>query len=120
VKHTVKSGETLGTIAKKYGVKMADLGAANNITDPQKIYAGMELVIPGWKAPAGKAAAGKPTGSSSASAASAAKPVTPEIKPLFTPPSSATAAPADGATTPSTGAVPVIKVDETPAPTGKP
>ncbi len=118
VKHTVKSGETLGTIAKKYGVKMADLGAANNITDPQKIYAGMELVIPGWKGTTGKSAA-KPAGNSGATASAPAKAPVPEIKPLFTPPSS-TAAPATGPNSPSTGAVPVIKVDDTPAPTGKP
>jgi LysM repeat protein len=47
VKHTVKSGETLGTIARKYGVKQGDVAVANNITDPQKVRAGMELVIPG-------------------------------------------------------------------------
>jgi LysM repeat protein len=119
VKHTVKSGETLGTIAKKYGVKMADLGAANNITDPQKIYAGMELVIPGWKGTAGKSAT-RSAGNSSAGSTAPAKAPVPEIKPLFTPPSSSTVAPAAGASAPGTGTVPVIKVDDTPAPAGRP
>ena len=57
VKHTVKSGESLSTIAKKYGVRQGDIAVANNITDPAKIFAGMELVIPGWQTPGGKGAA---------------------------------------------------------------
>jgi LysM repeat protein len=47
VKHTVKAGETLGAIARTYGVKPGDIAVANNIVDPAKIRAGMELVIPG-------------------------------------------------------------------------
>ena len=54
VKHTVKPGETLGAIARKYQVKVGDLAIANNIADPAKIHPGMELVIPGWQAPATK------------------------------------------------------------------
>jgi LysM repeat protein len=114
VKHRVKAGETLGTIARKYGVKPGEIAVANNITDPQKIYADMELVIPGWQAPGGKAAA-KPASSSAAKNAEAAKPVVPEIKPLFNPPGSS-ATPEIGPASPSTTEVPVIKVDESPAP----
>ncbi len=53
-KHVVKSGETLGTIARTYGVKQGDIAVANNISDPAKIKAGTELSIPGWQAPASK------------------------------------------------------------------
>jgi LysM repeat protein len=49
-KHTVKAGETLGAIARKYGVKQGDIAVANNITDPKKIQPGQELVIPGRSA----------------------------------------------------------------------
>lgn len=56
VKHTVKPGETLGAIARKYQVKVGDIATANNISDPMKIRPGMELIIPGWQTPAGKSA----------------------------------------------------------------
>jgi LysM repeat protein len=51
VKHIVKSGETLGGIARKYQVKVGEIATANNIADPAKIRPGMELIIPGWRAP---------------------------------------------------------------------
>jgi LysM repeat protein len=50
VKHTVKSGETLGGIARKYDVSLGDIAVANNISDPAKIRPGMELIIPGFRA----------------------------------------------------------------------
>jgi LysM repeat protein len=50
VKHTVQSGESLGVIARKYGVSVGELAAANNITDPSKVRAGQQLVVPGYKA----------------------------------------------------------------------
>lgn len=59
-KHTVRTGESLTTIARDYGVRQRDIAVANNITDPGKIRAGHELVIPlpaGKSAPAGKASA---------------------------------------------------------------
>lgn len=54
VTHTVKPGEKLGTIAKKYGVTVGELATANNISDPGKIRAGQELVIPNGSAASGK------------------------------------------------------------------
>ncbi|MCU0496897.1 MAG: LysM peptidoglycan-binding domain-containing protein [Anaerolineae bacterium] len=45
--HVIQRGETLFTIAQNYGVSMADLQTANNITDPSVIYFGQVLVIPG-------------------------------------------------------------------------
>lgn len=56
VHHTVKAGETLGAIAHKYGVRVGDIATANNITDPARIRPGTDLIIPGWKTPAAKAA----------------------------------------------------------------
>jgi LysM repeat protein len=43
--HTVQPGETLSRIAGKYGVKVSDLAAWNQIADPAKIRAGAELVV---------------------------------------------------------------------------
>ena len=81
VKHMVKAGETLGAIARKYGVKMGDLATANSIADPAKIRPGMELVIPGWQAPQGKSArAGAKSATGTASTPSSSQaPVIPTI-----------------------------------------
>jgi LysM repeat protein len=59
-KHVVKAGETLGGIARKYGVKQGDIAVANNITDPRKIHPGQELVIPTKSASAKAAKASRP------------------------------------------------------------
>ncbi len=45
--HVVARGETLTSIAARYGVSVGALAAANGITDPNTIYAGQRLVIPG-------------------------------------------------------------------------
>jgi lysozyme len=50
VTHTVKAGEKLSTIARKYGVTVGAIATANNISDPSKIRAGQELVIPNGSA----------------------------------------------------------------------
>lgn len=44
--HTVERGETLASIAAKYGVTVADIVAANGISNPNLIAVGQELVIP--------------------------------------------------------------------------
>ena len=53
-KHVVKPGETLGGIARKYGVRQGDIAVANNITDPRKIQPGQVLIIPAHSASASK------------------------------------------------------------------
>jgi LysM repeat protein len=45
--HTVSRGETLASIAAKYGVTVSALLAANNISNPNLIKVGQKLVIPG-------------------------------------------------------------------------
>jgi len=55
MKHVVAPGETLGAIARHYGVKLGDLALENNIADPARIRPGQELTIPGWQAPANAA-----------------------------------------------------------------
>ena len=113
VKHVVKSGETLGAIARRYDVRQGDLAVLNNISDPAKIRPGMELVIPGYKAPASKS--GKSTKSSSGSTAKAPAPVPSPVSapdpvtPVVIDPTPATT-PAPVAPPP----VPVINIDDTP------
>lgn len=44
--HTVKKGETLAAVAKKLGVKRADLAEANYLKTTSRVRAGQKLVIP--------------------------------------------------------------------------
>lgn len=46
VRHTVRSGETLGKIAAKYGTSVSDLSRANNLKNANRIYVGMSLTVP--------------------------------------------------------------------------
>jgi LysM repeat protein len=47
VVHVVQEGETLAYIAGLYGVTVDGIARANNLTDPNQIYAGLNLFIPG-------------------------------------------------------------------------
>ncbi len=44
--HVVKAGETLYSIAKRYGVPLDKLADANNITNPSLVHVGQRLTIP--------------------------------------------------------------------------
>ncbi|RKH76216.1 LysM peptidoglycan-binding domain-containing protein, partial [Corallococcus sp. AB045] len=45
--YTVRSGDTLSGIAGRYGTTVGALQQANHIADPNKIYVGQKLTIPG-------------------------------------------------------------------------
>lgn len=79
-RHTVQSGESLGVIARKYGVTVGELAAANNITDPSKVRAGQSLLIPGYKG-----ATSRSTVSSSPRPASSGPVATPAPTPVEAP-----------------------------------
>ena len=49
VYHTVKEGETLWRISKTYGIEMQTIAEYNEIYDPNLIYKGQRLFIPGVK-----------------------------------------------------------------------
>jgi LysM repeat protein len=56
--YIVKAGDTLGGIAKQFGVASADIVQTNNIADASRIYIGQRLRIPGAvSAPAASATA---------------------------------------------------------------
>ncbi|MFH1467703.1 MAG: LysM peptidoglycan-binding domain-containing protein [Pseudomonadota bacterium] len=50
-RHVVKKGESLGSIAKRYGVSTTAIVKMNKIANPNRIYVGTELVIPTPGAP---------------------------------------------------------------------
>lgn len=106
--HVVQPGESLGSIARRYGVKASEIGAANNIADPKKLRAGQELTIP---VPGAKPAKATPAPVPTPAPKPAAAPVTP--MPTVTIPApeqdlDAGLKPAPG------GSVPVIQVDDSP------
>lgn len=47
---TVQRGDTLGAIARKFDVTVAELMDANNISDPRRVRAGQTLIVPGFQA----------------------------------------------------------------------
>ena len=54
--HVVRPGETLYSIGRSYGVNPYDIATANNLANPNLIYVGQYLHIPGyygqhWPAP---------------------------------------------------------------------
>jgi LysM repeat protein len=104
--HTVKPGENLSTIARQYGVKQGEIAVKNNITDPQKIRAGDKLIIPGWSAPVSKNGS-KSTSATTADVARHGSDPKPAYPPAEVIDPAAKAAPAE---------IPVIKVEDAPAP----
>jgi murein DD-endopeptidase MepM/ murein hydrolase activator NlpD len=47
--HIVQRGETMFSVARRYGLTVDAITHANGIPDPRQIYAGQRLVIPGGK-----------------------------------------------------------------------
>ncbi len=45
--YTIQKGDTLSKISKETGISVSELAKANNISDPNKIYTGATLNIPG-------------------------------------------------------------------------
>lgn len=61
LKHTVRKGETLSRIAARYGVSVSAISRANKMSNINRIYVGMSLVIPrGGSAPSSTQVAAKP------------------------------------------------------------
>lgn len=45
--HIIKAGDTLSSIAERYGFSVAELAQANSLVDPNTIFLGEVLIIPG-------------------------------------------------------------------------
>jgi LysM repeat protein len=109
VTYTVKPGESLDVIARRFDVRTRDLAVHNNISDPRRLRPGTVLNIPGWQAKGSKS-----TGNGSTAKAKAA-PAEPAAPPnlLESVPSEPTPA--------TTSTIPTINIDEAPtAPAPKP
>jgi LysM repeat protein len=116
-KYTVKPGDTLGTIAKNFGVRSKDISTINNISDPQKLRAGTVLTIPGYKAVTDKTTTA--TGKTSATGTTAKPSVSPtDAAPIFGAPS-ANQVPVIGPSSTSPD-IPIIKLDDPSAASKKP
>ncbi|RMF00971.1 MAG: LysM peptidoglycan-binding domain-containing protein [Chloroflexi bacterium] len=61
--YTVAGGDTLNTIAKRYGITVRELIEANDLADPALIHVGQKLVIPGVIMPPSGAKPGATTDS---------------------------------------------------------
>jgi len=118
-RHVVRPGETLGAIARKFGVRVGDLALANNISDPQKIRPGQELVIPARRSGSARAARDATAGNPPA--------LPPCVSSGGPAPEAASAAPAasgsdqdlDAGLKPAAaGDVPAIKIDDSASPPG--
>lgn len=108
VTYTVRPGDTIEAIAKKYEVKWKDLAVHNNIDNPQRLRAGTVLNIPGWKS----TSKGGDTAAKSSSRPSSKSSVPSEPAPTPTP----TIMPEQPPIQPnSDSSVPVIRIDEPPA-----
>ncbi|HEY4300455.1 MAG TPA: LysM peptidoglycan-binding domain-containing protein [Candidatus Didemnitutus sp.] len=119
VKHIVQPGEKLKTIAHKYGVRPGDLAAANGITDPDKLRAGQELIIPVVKSSksatksSGKGANTPAQSSQSAADKPAAAPDTAALTPHFELKPPAANQDLDSGLKPgATTDVPTVKIDD--------
>lgn len=118
VTHTVAAGESLGVIARKYGVRVADIVEANPITDPAMVRAGQVLVIPGFKGVTAKPAASAPkpaaptTSAETPAVSTAPAPTAPKFELTPPPPGQDLDAGLKGAET----EVPTIKVEDAPKP----
>ncbi len=62
--YVVRPGDTLGSIAARFGVSASALARANGITNPDRIYIGQNLVIPGASGSASQPGAPKPPATS--------------------------------------------------------
>jgi LysM repeat protein len=77
--YTVRAGDTLGAVAARFGTTVAALASANHITDPNFIFVGEVLSIPG-----GSAGSSGPSGPGGSGAGGPGRAPTPP--PVSTPP----------------------------------
>lgn len=111
--YTVIPGDTLGSIARKHGVKVGDLATLNTITDPAKLRVGQVLRLPaGARAATVPSTAARPAAPAPAPTPAAStpepEPVVP-VAPVEEAPSGVS--PVEPATPVEPMSVPVIRID---------
>ncbi len=99
IRHTVKRGETLATIAARYDVSVDDIKRMNKSASSGKVKTGTVLTIPGGRTAPAPATA-TPAAEKQAAAPAEEKPATPSEEQAAT--ETAPAPPADAATEPET------------------
>ncbi|MDQ2689325.1 MAG: LysM peptidoglycan-binding domain-containing protein [Chloroflexota bacterium] len=77
--HAVQRGENLTWIARRFGVTVAAIVAANGIGDPGRIYAGQQLIIPGTAPAAAPSSVPAAAPVAAPAAPAAAAPVGPQV-----------------------------------------
>ncbi len=82
--HTVKAGESLEVIARRYGVSVPDLATLNSIGNPRALRVGAELVIPNRRG-AEVESAPSPLPVASAPASSSVRPSSSSLSPSPSP-----------------------------------
>jgi len=71
--YSVRSGDTLSALAKRFGTSVSEIAKANNISNPNRINVGQKLVIPdGFEGPRTPNAPSKPADSFGSGAPAAA------------------------------------------------
>lgn len=65
--YTIRNGDTLGSIAARYGTSVSALAALNGITNPNVIYAGQRIRVTGHASSSGGSTSHASSGSSHAS-----------------------------------------------------
>lgn len=71
LQHKVASGETLQSIAKKYGSDVSDIALYNGISETKGLIAGSEIIVPGGAFPSASSKSVASSGSTKKSTASA-------------------------------------------------
>lgn len=106
--HTIESGESLYTIARRYDVTAQAIVQANNLGSPDKIYVGQRVLIPGRSDLAAKPAAA-PTPAPVQVASTQPTVPAAAATPAAVPPVTAAQAPAPAAATPAPVAVAAVE-----------
>jgi LysM repeat protein len=117
--HSVVSGDTLGSIARIYGVRVGEIATLNNITDPAKLRVGQVLKLPsGARASAPSATpAATPARTFTPAPATTPEPLTPRfdeptpITPITPVESVEPVEPVEPVTPVEPAAVPVIRIE---------
>jgi LysM repeat protein len=116
IEYTIRPGDTLAKIARRFDSTVEAVAGRNGIADPNRIVAGRTIVIPQPGAPEPTTATPTTAAPTTAAPETTLAPATTEAPTTTTPPPATTAAPAP-VTAPPTTAAPTTAAPPTAAPT---